>query len=390
MSPISGVEILLAAAAAPLLLGAGYVAWIRAVAHRRPASPPPGEPASWPRVDVIVPVRDEAGYIAGKIGNLREIDYPPELLAFWVVDGNSNDGTREMAAAAAAGDHRFSILDAGRPGKIVQLNCALRRCRAEWILFTDADARLRPDTLKVLVREAGRGTPAGVVGSAVTPVRSHPWEALHWHSADRLRLAEAASGSTSIVTGPCYLMRRDLLASFPDGVVADDVHAALRCAVSGMRAGFVDAGVVELRSPISIAELVRHKYRKGLAFVGEVFRYLPKAASFPSPFREIFLWRAAGMLLAPFAAGLAAAAAAAIAVAVARAGPASAATEAALALGTAAVLAARPRWRAALGLAGLLAAVLGAAILSHPFIRQHASFSKIDAGRRTVPELDPS
>ena len=390
MSPITGVEVLLAAASAPLLLGAAYLAWVRAVAHRRPASPPSRDPVSWPRVDVVLPVRDEAGYIAGKIGNLRELDYPPELLAFWIVDGSSNDGTREMAAAAAAGDRHFSFLDAGRPDKTAQINCALRRCRAEWILVTDADARLRPDALKALIREAGRGTPAGVVGSAVAPVRSHPWEALHWRSADRLRLADAASGSASIVTGPCYLMRRDLLPSFPDDVVADDVHAALRCAASGLRTGFVDAGVVELRSPISIAELVRHKYRKGLAFVGEVFRYLPKAASFPSPFREIFLWRAAGMLLAPFAAGLVAAAAAEIAVAVARAGPASAATEAALVLGTAAVLAARPRWRAALGLAGMLAAVLGAAILSHPFVRQRASFSKIDAGRRPVPGLDPS
>jgi hypothetical protein len=390
MSPISGAEILMAAAAAPLLLGAGYVAWIRAVARRRAAPPPPADPASWPRVDVVVPVRDEAGYIAGKIANLRELDYPPELLAFWVVDGSSLDGTPGLAAAAALGDPRFSFLDAGRADKVVQLNFALRRCRGEWILFTDADARLRPDTLKALLREAGRGTPAGVVGSSVAPIRSHPWEALHWQSADRLRLAEAASGSTSIVTGPCYAMRRDLLASFPDDVVADDVHAALRCAAAGMRAGFLDAGVVELRSPISIAELVRHKYRKGLAFVGEVFRHLPRAASFPSPFREMFLWRAAGILLAPFAAGMAAAAAAATALAVARAGPAAAAAEAVLALGAAAALAARPRWRAAVGLAGLLAAVLGAAILSRPFVRQCASFSKIDARRRRAPELDPS
>jgi hypothetical protein len=185
-------------------------------------------------------------------------------------------------------------------------------------------------------------------------------------------------------------MRRDLLVSFPDDVVADDVHAALRCASRGLRTGFVDAGVVELRSPISIAELVRHKYRKGLAFVGEVFRYLPKAASFPSPSREMFLWRAAGMLLAPFAAGTAVAASAAIALAVARAGAVPAAIEGALILGAAVAFAARPRWRAAVGLAGLLAGVLGAAILSHPFVRQHASYSKVDARRRGAPELDPS
>src|SRR5580765_551264 len=122
MSPISGVEILLAAAAAPLLLGAGYVAWIRAAAHRRSVPPPPRGPGAWPRVDVVLPVRDEAGYIAEKIANLRELDYPPELLAFWVVDGCSRDGTPGLAAAAAAGDPRLSILDAGRADKVAQLN----------------------------------------------------------------------------------------------------------------------------------------------------------------------------------------------------------------------------------------------------------------------------
>jgi len=57
--------------------------------------------------------------------------------------------------------------------------------------------------------------------------------------------------------------------------------------------------------------------------------------------------------------------------------------------GALAALAARPRWRAAFGLAALLAGVLGAAILTYPFLRRSGSFSKIDAGRR-APELDPS
>lgn len=384
MFPFPGLEILLAAAAAPLALAAGYAARIRR-GSRDGAGPATEDPAAWPRVDVVVPVHDEAGYVADKISNLRALDYPADLLRFWIVDGDSNDGTPERAAAAAAGDSRFVLLDAGLADKTVQLNHALRRCRSDWVLFTDADARFEPATLKALVREAGRGAPAGVVGSAVAPSGSHPWEALHWGIADRVRLAEAASGSASIVTGPCYLARRDVLARFPDDVIADDVHAAFRCAAAGLRTGFVRAGVVELRSPVSIRELVRHKYRKGHAFVGEVFRFLPRASAFPSPFREMFLWRAAQMLAVPFSAG----AAAGLAIAIAGTGPAWAAAEGAILLATLGTLAAVPRWRAAAGLAGLLAAVLGAAILSHPFIRRRGSFAKVDAGRR-APGLDPS
>jgi len=385
MLPLPIVEVLSAAAAAPLLLAAGYAARIRRGA-RDAAGPEAQDPAEWPRVDVVVPVHDESGYVAEKIANLRALDYPPELLRFWVVDGASGDGTRALAAAAASGDGRFVLLNAGFADKTAQLNLALSRCRADWILFTDADARFLSSTLKILVREAGRGERAGAVGSAVSPVRPHPWEALHWRIADGLRLAEAASGSASIVTGPCYLARRDMLPRFPDDVVADDVHAALRCAAAGLRVGFVDAGVAELRSPVTVAELVRHKYRKGRAFVREVCRYLPGAASFPSPFRGMFLWRTAQILLTP----VAAVAAAALLVATARGGPAPAAAEAILVAGALAALAVRPRWRAATGLAALLCGVLGAAILSYPFFRRRGSFAKIDARRRAAPELDPS
>jgi len=188
------------------------------------------------------------------------------------------------------------------------------------------------------------------------------------------------------VTAPCYLARRDVIGRFPDDVVADDVHAAFRCAAAGLRVGFVDAGVAELRSPVTIPELLRHKYRKGRAFLAEVCRYLPGVASVPSPFREMFLWRAAPVLLTP----LAAASGAALLVAIARSGPAPAAAEAAVLAAALAAIAIRPRWRAAVGLAALLAAVLGAAVLSHPFVRRRGTIPKIDAGRRAEPELDPS
>jgi len=345
--------------------------------------PAPGEthdPSAWPAVDIVVPVHEEAAHIAEKIANLKELDYPSERLSFWVVDGCSVDGTAALAASAFGGDPRFSILNCGRADKTAQLNTALRRCRSPWVLVTDADARFVPGTLKALMREAGRGGPAGAVGSVVVPVGSHPWEALHWRIADRIRLAEAAACSASIVTGPCYLMRRDLLEQFPAGVVADDVHAAFRSSAAGLRTGFTDAGVVELRCPVSIGEMVRHKYRKGHAYLTEVLRFLPSAARIPAPFRAIFLRRAAQVFLAPLAGTLFAA----VAATAVRSGMAGAGAGLAVAAGF--LLAVRPTWRSAAGLAVTLTGVIAAAIISLPFHRQHASFRKIDAGRRVAPD----
>ena len=362
----------------PTLAGRHAVS-VRIGSRRRDPPEDPRDPLEWPSVDVVVPVHEEAAHIAEKIANLKELDYPAERLAFWIVDGSSVDGTAALAASAFREDPRFAILTCARADKTEQLNAALRRCRAPWVLFTDADARFVPGTLKDLVREAGRGVPAGAVGSVVVPVRSHPWEALHWRIADRIRLAEASACTASIVTGPCYLMRRDLLAQFPSDVVADDVHVALRSSAAGLRTGFVDAGVIELRCPVSIVELVRHKYRKGHAYVAEIFRFLPRAARIPDPFRAIFLRRAAGVLLAPL---VAAVLAAVVASALANSGTAGAGAGLVLAAG---LLVLRPAWRSVLGLAVVLTGVIAAAIVSLPFHQQHASFRKIDARRRIAP-----
>jgi cellulose synthase/poly-beta-1,6-N-acetylglucosamine synthase-like glycosyltransferase len=345
----------------------------------------------WPLVDVVVPVHDEALQIAGKIENLRQLDYPAERIMFWIVDGASADATRRITGAVIGGDPRFVLLEADVADKTAQLNIALPRCEGDWILVTDADARLASDTLKRLLREGMSNPRTGAVGASVIPLRSHPWERLYWQIADRIRLREAARGSASIVTGPCYLMRRGLVKRFPASVVAEDVHVAFCAAASGLRTGFIDGGVVELRAPLSIAEMLRHKFRKAHAYVREILRFLPRAFRMPAPFRTTFLWRATQMLLFPFAGAASLGLLIAIAARLGRLSPLllAGAAGAAAAVSTL-ILRRRPAARALIALATLLTVVLLAAIVASPFIRQRASFRKIDEGRAPTPEFETS
>ncbi len=341
----------------------------------------PFEPGSCdaPFVDVVVPVHDEEAYIAEKIENLLALDYPAEQIRFWIVDGASRDATLKAAAPVAAGDPRFTLLRAGAADKARQMNLALSKCRGDWILVTDADSRLAADTLRNLVNEGASSPRTGAVGVTVTPARPHPWEELHWRTSDGVRLREAARGSASIVTGPCYLVRRGILDRFPPGVVADDVHVAFRTAAAGLRTGFIPGNVTELRTPASIRELIPHKFRKARAYVREIFRFLPRLGSMRGDSRRTFLRHAAKMLLFP----LAVVPAAALAV---RAAGATISLGAALA--AASVLAARTEWRRPIALAALLTAVLFVATVSLPFVGLRLSYRKVDARRLPLPEID--
>ena len=49
----------------------------------------------YPLVSVIMPVRNEAAYIERSLGAVLGQEYPAERLEILVVDGMSDDGTRE-------------------------------------------------------------------------------------------------------------------------------------------------------------------------------------------------------------------------------------------------------------------------------------------------------
>lgn len=153
-----------------LLFGRGWF-WLARDDDRDAAGLP--EPAIWPGVVAIVPARDEAAAIGETVRSLLAQDYPGAFRLV-VVDDRSTDGTGAMALAAAAGDPRLVVLRGGaRPpgwtGKLWALEQglaeALRVSPSEALpdrlLFTDADIRHSPDSLRRLVARATNTRPPG-------------------------------------------------------------------------------------------------------------------------------------------------------------------------------------------------------------------------------------
>jgi len=290
------LPVLLAAAAVALSLG--YILWLkthqREFACEKTMSPP--EPA----VDVIIPVRNEAEQIADKLADIKAIRYPEDRLRFWIVDGHSADGTLQIAAGLIRDDPRFQLVQE-RPDKTAQINAALERGTAPWVLVTDADSRMHPETLREMVAAAESDDNIGAVGTPVEPADSCHWlERAHWRINNRVRILESRAGCMSLLTGPCYLVRREVFGRIPEDVVAEDIYAALAAARLGRRVCLVDSPVVELRTPRSLSKLFGHKLRKTTAYLREIFRFLPACRRIPKPARALFVWRAAQLIALPW------------------------------------------------------------------------------------------
>jgi cellulose synthase/poly-beta-1,6-N-acetylglucosamine synthase-like glycosyltransferase len=348
---------LLAASAA---IVAAYTMWLVTARPRIVAARTDGD---YPPVLILVAVYDEAPLIERKLENLAALTYPRRRIV--IVDGGSTDGTVARVRHWIATHPQFALLETQQRNKTAQLNEALASYRDEaWVLVTDADALLELDTLERLFDVVASDASVSVVGTRVRPAAAHALESLHWRATDWLRAREYDRGSAGIVTAPCYLARREHV-SLPPDAIADDVHVASSAMLSGGRVGHSEATVIELRSPRSLPRLLRHKFRKGDAYLREIMRFLPHARRMPA----VFLWRAALLTVVPL---LSTIGAMLLIIAFVLLGGA----EGALLLAISALLLFLPQARGA-ALAAVLVFVSAAALCCYPFSRQAASFPKI-------------
>jgi cellulose synthase/poly-beta-1,6-N-acetylglucosamine synthase-like glycosyltransferase len=244
-------------------------------------------------------MHNEASYIEGKIKDLQQLEYPSELLRFWIIDGTSKDDTVRIARECVRDDPRFTILQCSMGNKVAQLNEGLRMCRGKWILVTDADARLGSETLKTMISAGESDETVATLGTPVQQIDAFSFDQMHWEMADRLRLKESEFGFASIVTGACYLFRRDLFPCFDPDVFADDIFAAFAAASKGKRVQYVPTSVQEIRGPSDFSNFFLHKRRKAHNYLIEIFRTMPQIFRMETPARWIFVARALQMTLAP-------------------------------------------------------------------------------------------
>ena len=111
----------------------------------------PASDGDCPRVSILFAARDEEEKLPAALATLMEIDYPNlEIVA---VDDRSKDATGRILDEFALAHPRLRVvhvkqLPAGWLGKPHALQKASETSTGDWLLFTDADVRFKPDALR--------------------------------------------------------------------------------------------------------------------------------------------------------------------------------------------------------------------------------------------------
>ena len=111
----------------------------------------PAKDADCPRISLVFAARDEEEKLPCALATLGAIDYPNlEIVA---VDDRSQDATRRILDEFACAHVNFRVvhvaeLPPGWLGKPHALQRAYENTTSDWLLFTDADVRFKPDSLR--------------------------------------------------------------------------------------------------------------------------------------------------------------------------------------------------------------------------------------------------
>jgi dolichol-phosphate mannosyltransferase len=242
------------------LLGARVFARMLGGAAGDPIAEATAVPDDAGTVVAIVPVLDEAGRLGPCLEGL--IAQPSALASIVVVDGGSQDATRDLVRSFAARDPRVRLVDAepvppGWNGKAWNLSCGLAASdpEAAWILTIDADVRPRPTLVASLLAHAVLSYLDAFSAAPLLALSGPLEEAVHPAFLATLVYRFGLPGNVARdaesvqANGQVFLAKRAMLVKTGAFAAArtsrcDDVTIARRLVRSGASVGFFEGGAL--------------------------------------------------------------------------------------------------------------------------------------------------
>jgi cellulose synthase/poly-beta-1,6-N-acetylglucosamine synthase-like glycosyltransferase len=192
-----------------------------------------------PAITLVIPAYNEEEHLEEKLANIRELDYPRDLLQVVLVSDGSTDRTNEILARIQ--DPLIeAVVRPDRNGKWAAVNEGVRRARHGILVMSDAATLFQPDALRQLVRHF-RDPRVGVVCGALRFRGGEEFkqtEGVYWRYETMLRLMEARLGATLTASGAIYALRRECYRPLTADDVIDDFVVPMRARKLGFRVVF--------------------------------------------------------------------------------------------------------------------------------------------------------
>lgn len=104
-----------------------------------------------PLVSIVIPMLNEVGAIGQCINSILALNYPRELVEIVIVDGLSQDGSREKVQELAAMHTNIKMYDNSNKRTPRSLNIGIHKSRGDIVIILGAHTRIKTDFVRLNV-----------------------------------------------------------------------------------------------------------------------------------------------------------------------------------------------------------------------------------------------
>ncbi len=239
-----------------------------------PGKQEPVDPGYEPDVTLFIAAYNEKDYVAGKIENSLDLNYPREKLHMvWVTDG-SDDGTPDLLKKyEGVAVHHLPE----RNGKIGAMNRGMKLVKSPIVVFCDANTMLGKESIRrivLLFRDPKVGCVSGEkrIFNKEKDTAAGAGEGLYWKYESTLKKWDAELYSVVGAAGELFAIRTELYQEVERDTLLDDFIISLRVAQKGFTIQYdPEAYAIETASA-NVKEELKRKIRISAGGIQSVIR----------------------------------------------------------------------------------------------------------------------
>lgn len=235
-----------------------------------------------PTVSIIIPAHNEESVIESKLKNLINLEYPKDKLEIIISSDNSSDSTNIKVKNFIIDNKEENIKlykVKERKGKTNAQNEAVRICKGEIIVFSDANSMLKEDSLRELIKFMSDNTVAYVSGQLVYTngdmSNASNAESTYWNYDLFMREVESKFGSITAGNGAIYAIRKSDYVEF-DPIKCHDSAMPIESVLMGKRAVYNNKALAYEKAGETSEDEFKRKVRMARYILNVHFERLDK------------------------------------------------------------------------------------------------------------------
>lgn len=227
-----------------------------------------------PAVTLFIAAYNEKDYVAAKMKNSLELDYPKDKLTIlWVTDG-SDDGTNNVLANYK---EATVLHDPARNGKIGAMNRGMKLVKTPIVIFSDANTMLGRESVRRIVRlfsddKVGCVSGEKRIQDKDSDTASGAGEGLYWKYESALKKWDAELYSVVGAAGELFAIRTELYQEVEKDTLLDDFVISLRVAQKGYTIQYDPEAYAIESASANVKEELKRKIRISAGGIQSVVR----------------------------------------------------------------------------------------------------------------------